>query len=52
MDQQQIDRLTTLGHAGRMALYRLLVRRYPDFVASGELADHPETGWAQPAVPV
>ncbi|MDA5095284.1 helix-turn-helix domain-containing protein [Aliiroseovarius sp. KMU-50] len=39
MDQQQIDRLTTLGHAGRMALYRLLVRRYPDFVASGELAD-------------
>ncbi len=38
MTTQQIDRLTTLGHAGRMAVYRLLVRRYPDFVAAGELA--------------
>lgn len=39
MDTQQIERLATLGHAGRMAVYRLLVRRYPDFVASGELAE-------------
>lgn len=39
MDMQQIDRLTTLGHTGRMATYRLLVRRYPDFVASGDLAE-------------
>lgn len=38
MDMHQIDRLTALGHVGRMAVYRLLVRRYPDFVASGELA--------------
>ncbi|WP_343207603.1 ArsR family transcriptional regulator [Aliiroseovarius lamellibrachiae] len=35
---EQITRLTTLGHPGRMAAYRLLVRRYPDYVASGDLA--------------
>ncbi|UWP97096.1 helix-turn-helix domain-containing protein (plasmid) [Aliiroseovarius crassostreae] len=39
MDKLQIERLTALGHAGRMALYRLLVRRYPDYVASGDLAE-------------
>ncbi len=39
MQGQQIERLAILGHAGRMAVYRLLVRRYPDFVASGDLAE-------------
>ncbi|MDQ2092454.1 arsenate reductase/protein-tyrosine-phosphatase family protein [Marimonas arenosa] len=39
MESLQIDRLTALGHAGRMALFRLLVRRYPEFVPAGELAD-------------
>jgi len=33
-----LDRLTTLGHEQRMALFRLLVRRYPDKVPAGELA--------------
>lgn len=38
MEVKQLDRLTALGHAGRMALFRLLVRRYPEFLPSGELA--------------
>jgi len=38
MESLQIERLTALGHAGRMALFRLLVRRYPEYVAAGELA--------------
>ncbi len=38
MEMEQITRLTTLGHPGRMGAYRLLVRRYPDYVASGDLA--------------
>ena len=32
-----LDRLTTLGHAQRMAVFRLLVRRYPDQVPAGEI---------------
>lgn len=32
-------RLTTLGHPQRLALFRLLVRRYPDRVPAGELAE-------------
>lgn len=31
-------RLTTLGHPQRLALFRLLMRRYPDLVPAGELA--------------
>ena len=31
-------RLTTLGHPQRLALFRLLMRRYPDRVPAGELA--------------
>ena len=32
-------RLTTLGHPQRMAIFRLLMRRYPDAVPAGELAE-------------
>ena len=31
-------RLSTLGHPQRLAVFRLLMRRYPDRVAAGELA--------------
>lgn len=33
------DRLTTLGHPQRLALFRLLMRRYPDELPAGEIAD-------------
>lgn len=33
------DRLATLGHPQRLSVFRLLVRRYPDKVPAGELAD-------------
>ncbi|GAA3877730.1 helix-turn-helix domain-containing protein [Celeribacter arenosi] len=33
------SRLSTLGHPQRLAIFRLLVRRYPDRVPAGELAD-------------
>ncbi len=33
------SRLSTLGHPQRLALFRLLMRRYPDEVPAGELAD-------------
>ena len=32
-------RLATLGHSQRLAVFRLLVRRYPDKVPAGELAE-------------
>lgn len=32
-------RLSTLGHPQRLAIFRLLMRRYPDRVPAGELAD-------------
>ena len=38
MESNQLERLSALGHAGRMAVFRLLVRRYPEFLPSGELA--------------
>lgn len=38
MERQNADRLATLGHPGRLALFRLLMRRYPDRVPAGELA--------------
>ena len=33
------SRLSTLGHPQRLALFRLLMRRYPDRVPAGELAE-------------
>ena len=33
------DRLSTLGHSHRLAVFRLLMRRYPDFVPAGEIAE-------------
>ena len=38
METANLDRLTILGHAGRMAVFRLLMRRYPDAVPAGEIA--------------
>jgi len=38
MEIENLDRLTTLGHANRMAVFRLLMRRYPGYVPAGELA--------------
>lgn len=39
METEIASRLTTLGHPQRLALFRLLVRRYPDRVPAGELAE-------------
>ncbi len=38
MEKVILERLTTLGHPQRMALFRLLMRRYPQAVPAGELA--------------
>jgi ArsR family transcriptional regulator, arsenate/arsenite/antimonite-responsive transcriptional repressor / arsenate reductase (thioredoxin) len=38
MENMILDRLTTLGHPQRIAVFRLLVRRYPDAVPAGEIA--------------
>ncbi|MEL6644067.1 MAG: helix-turn-helix domain-containing protein [Pseudomonadota bacterium] len=38
MESIVLDRLTTLGHPQRMAVFRLLMRRYPDAVPAGEIA--------------
>jgi arsenate reductase len=38
MESQAATRLATLGHPQRLALFRLLMRRYPDHVPAGELA--------------
>lgn len=34
-----IDALTALAHAGRLSVFRLLVRRAPDLVPAGEIAE-------------
>jgi protein-tyrosine-phosphatase/DNA-binding transcriptional ArsR family regulator len=39
MESVAVDRLSTLGHPQRLAIFRLLMRRYPDEVAAGEIAD-------------
>ncbi len=39
MEQKIADRLTILGHPQRLALFRLLMRRYPDELSAGELAE-------------
>ena len=33
------SRLSTLGHPQRLAIFRLLMRRYPDRVPAGEIGD-------------
>ena len=33
-----LDQLSTLAHPGRNAIFRLLMRRYPDAVPAGEIA--------------
>lgn len=38
MESQAASRLATLGHPQRLGIFRLLMRRYPDGVAAGELA--------------
>ncbi|MEM9230364.1 MAG: helix-turn-helix domain-containing protein [Pseudomonadota bacterium] len=38
MENVIATRLSVLGHAQRLVLFRLLMRRYPDHVAAGELA--------------
>ncbi|MBY6048579.1 helix-turn-helix domain-containing protein [Vannielia litorea] len=38
MEKMIPDRLTTLGHPQRLALFRLLMRRYPDSLPAGEIA--------------
>lgn len=38
MEKQIPHRLTTLGHPQRLALFRLLMRRYPDRLPAGEIA--------------
>lgn len=39
MENVAPSRLAVLGHPQRLAVFRLLMRRYPDKVAAGELAD-------------
>jgi arsenate reductase len=39
MESEIITRLATLGHPQRLALFRLLMRRYPDRVPAGEIAE-------------
>ncbi|EAQ02318.1 transcriptional regulator/arsenate reductase [Pseudooceanicola batsensis HTCC2597] len=38
MERDVPDQLTALGHPHRLAVFRLLMRRYPDRVPAGELA--------------
>lgn len=38
MEDAIVHRLATLGHPQRLAILRLLVRRYPDHVPAGEIA--------------
>ncbi len=39
MEKEIRLRLTTLGHPHRLALFRLLMRRYPDRLPAGEIAE-------------
>ncbi|OUD08378.1 ArsR family transcriptional regulator [Marivivens niveibacter] len=38
MEKDYPSQLTTLGHPQRLAIFRLLMRRYPDHVPAGEIA--------------
>ena len=39
MEKDVVTRLSTLGHPHRLGLFRLLMRRYPDRVPAGEMAE-------------
>jgi arsenate reductase len=39
MEEASLSRLTALGHPQRMQVFRLLMRRHPDAVPAGEIAD-------------
>lgn len=39
MESKSPDQLSVLGHPQRLAVFRLLMRRYPDRVPAGELAE-------------
>jgi protein-tyrosine-phosphatase/DNA-binding transcriptional ArsR family regulator len=39
MEMNYIDQLAALAHPQRLAIFRLLMRRYPDAVPAGEIAD-------------
>jgi arsenate reductase len=36
---KNLSKLTVLAHEGRMSVFRMLVRRYPDAVAAGDIAE-------------
>lgn len=38
MEKETVSRLTALGHDNRLAVFRLLARRYPDAVPAGDIA--------------
>ena len=38
MEKLILDQLATLGHASRLSVFRMLMRRYPDAVPAGEIA--------------
>ena len=38
METRFASRLATLGHPQRLAIFRLLMRRFPDHVPAGEIA--------------
>ncbi|MEM8631379.1 MAG: ArsR family transcriptional regulator [Pseudomonadota bacterium] len=38
MEKENLTRLTVLGHEGRMGIFRLLMRRFPDAVPAGEIS--------------
>ncbi|MGR3529349.1 MAG: ArsR family transcriptional regulator, partial [Sulfitobacter sp.] len=39
MESMLITRLSALSHTQRMAVFRLLMRRFPDALPAGEIAD-------------
>ncbi|WBL33360.1 helix-turn-helix domain-containing protein [Sinirhodobacter sp. HNIBRBA609] len=39
MEKESTQRLFALSHEGRLAVYRLLMRRYPDEVRAGEISE-------------
>ena len=39
MEEENLSRLNLLGHDGRMSVFRLLMRRYPDAVSAGEIGE-------------
>ena len=40
MELYVIEQLAALSHSKRLGTFRLLMRRYPDFVSAGELSEH------------